>query len=157
MMNLRLGTFGGELTTSNDASSFSAWWRWLAFGNIGLAGLVATLAGFVGWVDGFVLAILLLAIRGAIRGLLAVGAVVLFVVAFPPLSCPTFWFCLAPLVWIWRDRQFSESRVRDVMEAVAVGFSMACLSTGFVRDAVPAWGGVFHGVACLVFSLQVVD
>ncbi len=156
MMNLRLGTFGGELTTSGDASRFSSWWRWLAVGNIGLAGLVATLAGFGGWADGFVLAAMILAIRGTVRGLLAVGSVMLFVAAFLPLLWPMFWFCLAPLVWIWRERQSARTLGRDVLEAVAVGFSMAWLSTGFVRDAVPAWGGALQGVACLVFSLQVV-
>lgn len=117
---------------------------------------MATLAGFGGWADGFVLAVMILAIRGAVRSLLAMGAVTLFVAAFPPFSWPTFWFCLAPLVWIWRERQLVRSLVRDVLEGVAVGFSMAWLSTGFVRDAVPAWGVALQGVACLVFSLQVV-
>jgi apolipoprotein N-acyltransferase len=128
----------------------------MVLGNIGLAALLATFAGVAGWADGFVLAVLILVMRGAVWSLFAVGAVLLFVVAFPPLSWPTCWFCFAPLVWIWRERRLSRSLVRDVLEAVAVGFLMALLSTGFVRDAVPAWGGVLHGVACLVFSLQVV-
>ena len=156
MLNLSLGTPGGELTTSSDVSRFCSRWQRMVLGNIGLAALLATFAGVTGWADGFVLAVLILVMRGTRRGLLAVGSVWLFVAAFPPLSWPTYWFCLAPLVWIWRERQLARSLIRDVLEGVAVGFSMAWLSTGFVRDAVPAWGGVLHGVACLVFSLQVV-
>ena len=144
-MNLRLGALEAEQTTSSDGSRFLSWWRWLTIGNIGLAGLVATLAGFGGWADGFVLAVLILVIRGSVRGLLAVAAVLLFVAAFPPLSWPTFWFCFAPLVWIWRERRLARSVGRDVLEAVAVGFSMGWLSTEFVRNAVPAWGGLLHG------------
>lgn len=155
-MDLRLRGFRGELTASGDVSRFSAWWRWLVLGNIRLAGLVAAPVGFCGWADGVVLAVLILSIRGGVRSLLAVGTVVLFVAAFPPFSWPTFWFCLAPLVWIWREWQLRRSPARNILEAMAVGFSMAWLSTGFVRDAVPAWGGALHGVACLVFSLQVV-
>ncbi len=155
-MNLRLGRFGGELTTSSDASRFTSWWRWSALGNIGLAGLVATLVGFVGWVDGFVLAFLLLVIRGSVRGLLALSTVVLYMVAFPPLSWPTFWFCLAPLVWIWREDQPASSLVWTIVEAIAVGLSMGWMSTGFIRDMVPAWGGVLHAAACFLFSLQLV-
>lgn len=158
-MNLRLGAFSGGLTKRGDAIRLSSWWRWLAVGNLGLAGLGAGLVvvpGFSGWADGCILAVVILAIRGTVRCLIAVGAVALFVMAFPPLSWPTFWFCFAPLVWIWREKRLAESQVRDLLEAMAVGFSMCWLSTGFVRDAVPAWGGVLHAAACLVFSMQVV-
>ncbi len=155
-MNVRIKTIGGERTASVGSSENSPWWRWLVLGNVGIAGLIATLAGFGSWPDGFVLAVLILAMRGAVRSLLAVGTVVLFVAAFPPFSWPTCWFCLAPFVWIWRERQLARSLARDVVESVAIGFAMAWLSTGFVRDVVPAWGGALHGVACFVFSLQVV-
>ena len=90
------------------------------------------------------------------RRILAISAVLLFTVSFPPFSWPTWWFCLVPLVWLWRDQNVNLSRLRLTLEAVVIGFAMAWVSTGFVRDAVPVGGGVLHGAACLVFSLQFV-
>ncbi len=150
------GLCNRELAAPADVGRSMARSHWLVLGSIGLASAVTAVAAFSSWADGIVLAVMIFAVRGTVRRLLALGTVVLFVAAFPPFFWPTFWFCLAPLVWIWRERRLARSLIRDVLEAVAVGFAMAWLSTGFVRDAVPAWGGVLQGAACLVFSLQVV-
>ena len=106
------------------------------------------------WVDGLVFVGTALAVQGARRRLCAVGTVALFTLSFPPWSWPTYWFCLAPLVWIWRDPEPKQPLTRIVLEAVAIGFAMGWLSTGFVRAAIPAWGWLLHSAACIVFSLQ---
>ncbi len=108
------------------------------------------------WIDAIVVVAAAFAVQGAARRLCAVGTVALFTMSFPPWSWPTCWFCLAPLVWIWREREPDLSLARLGMEAVAVGFAMGWLSTGFVRAAVPAWGWLLHGAACSIFSLQFV-
>ncbi|MEZ6034947.1 MAG: nitrilase-related carbon-nitrogen hydrolase [Planctomycetaceae bacterium] len=97
-----------------------------------------------------------LIISGITRQLLAVGTGILFTVSFPPYSWSTSWFCLAPMMWLWRDKALQISRRRLVVEAVTIGFSMAWLSTGFVRDTLPAFGSFVHAAACCVFSMQFV-
>ncbi len=57
---------------------------------------------------------------------------------------------------MWREQEPTRLRVRHALEAVAIGFAMGWLSTGFVRAAIPAWGCLLHGAACTVFSLQLV-
>ena len=47
------------------------------------------------------------------------------------------------------------SRLRLSVESIAIGFSMAWLSTGFVRDSLPVFGSFVHAGACFVFSLQI--
>lgn len=119
--------------------------------------VLSTLIGLsFSWTDAIVLAGAAFAVQGLGRRLWAAGAVCLFTLSFPPWSWPTCWFCLAPLVWIWRQSEPRQSMARVVLEAVGVGFAMCWLSTGFVRSAIPAWGCVFHSVACVIFSLQVV-
>lgn len=121
------------------------------------AGLVtATLAIGVSlsWVDALVFVGTAFAVQGATRRLCAAAAVILFTVSFPPWSWPAYWFCLAPLVWIWREPEPKQPLARHALEAVAIGFAMCWLSTGFARAAIPAWGWLLHGAACLVFSLQ---
>jgi apolipoprotein N-acyltransferase len=90
------------------------------------------------------------------RRILAIGAVLLFTASFPPYSWPTWSFCLAPLVWIWRDPSVRLSRLRLMLEAVMIGFAMGWTSTAFVRAGLPAYGGVIHAAACVVFSAPVV-
>lgn len=155
MMTVRNDAFDLDRKPFIELSGFFRG-RSLWLGKLVLAGLIAAITVFSRSSDPVILTGLMLMIRGAVRSLFAVGAVVLFVVAFPPLSWPTFWFCSAPLVWIWRERKLTPSWQHDLLEAVVVGFSMAWLSTGFVRDLVPRWGVVLHGVACLLLSLQVV-
>lgn len=121
-----------------------------------LVGAVSAITRYVGWGDGLLLAVMLFVIQGAGRRLLAVAAVLLFTAAFPPLSWPTVWFGFTPLVWIWREKVRKRSMAWDILEAVAIGFTMVWFSTGFVRDAVPVWGVVVQADACLVFSLHVV-
>jgi len=128
----------------------------VAMAHAGLVAVTLLIAESFSWTDALVFAGAALAVQGARRRLCAVGAVALFTVAFPPWSWPTFWFCLAPLVWIWREEERNQSLGRHVLEAVAIGFAMGWLSTGFVRAAIPAWGSLLHGAACVVFSLQFV-
>lgn len=104
--------------------------------------------------DAIVLGSVALTVRGVSRRLYAVCAIICFAASFPPFSWPTVWFCLAPLVWMWREQNVDWSGRRVTLEAIAVGFAMGWLSTGFVRTAVPAWGWLLHSAACFVFSLQ---
>lgn len=110
----------------------------------------------ISWIDAIVFVAAVCVVQGTARRLSVVGAVALFRLSFPPCSWPTYWFCLAPLVWIWRERQSDHSLARLALEAVSVGFAMGWLSTGFVRAAIPARGWLLHAAACLVFSLQFV-
>lgn len=55
---------------------------------------------------------------------------------------------------MWRDHKLEMSSLRLTTEAVAIGFAMEWLSTGFVRAGLPAWGWLVQALACLVFSLQ---
>ena len=127
--------------------------RWLANA---VGGIVLVIAAVRGWHDVVVLTIMVAVVAGMARRILAVGAVLLFTVAFPPHSWPVWWFCLAPLVWIWRDRTLKQSLFQCVVEAVVIGFALGWLSTGFVRAGLPAFGWLVHVAACLVFSLQFV-
>ncbi|NQT15986.1 MAG: hypothetical protein HQ582_24740 [Planctomycetes bacterium] len=127
---------------------------WRMLGHVALASAILLIGGWFSWKDAVVLTGAAVAVRGATRRLLAVGVVVLFSGSFPPLSWPTYWFCFAPLVWMWREREPKQPVARHALEAVAIGFAMGWLSTGFVRAAVPAWGWLLHGGACIVFSLQ---
>jgi hypothetical protein len=185
------------------ASSFSTQWRPRfrpVVAHVGFLAAVVLAGAAFSWRDAIVLVGIGIAVQGATRRLLAAGAVLLFTVAFPPLSWPTYWFCLAPLVWIWREREPRASRAEDIrsverlmrpkpsasadadasasfrgtpgssgslkdrgyerslrrvaLEGIAIGFAAAWLSTGFVRAAIPAWGWILHGAACVVFSLQ---
>lgn len=123
------------------------------------AGLVAAtiLIGLsISWIDAIVFAGAAFAVQGTARRLWAVGTVALFTASFPPYSWPTYWICLAPLVWIWREPQPRQSLARQVLESLALGFAMGWLSTGFVRTVIPAQGWLLHAAACLLYSLQFV-
>lgn len=126
-------------------------WLGLCFGSILL--LIGLLRN---WHDALVLIGTVALVAGRIRRVLAVSTVLLVMVSFPPFSWPTWWFCLAPMLWMWRDPALKISGLRLTAEAVVVGFTMGWLSTGFVRAGVPAWGWLIHAAGCLVFSLQFV-
>jgi apolipoprotein N-acyltransferase len=98
--------------------------------------------------------LMLVMVTGAARRILAASVPILFNLAFPPFSWPTWFFCLAPMLWLWRDQELRLSRLRLVAEAVAIGFAMGWFSTEFVRAGIPAWGWLVHAAACFVFSLQ---
>lgn len=119
-------------------------------------GLALIIVAAFGWPDVIVLSGMAALVAGATRRVFAISAVLLLTVSFPPFSWPTWWFCLTPLLWIWRDREIVLSESRIIVEAVAVGFAMGWLSTGFVRASLPSFGWLIHAAACLLFSLQVV-
>lgn len=118
--------------------------------------LVVIIAAAIGWPTAIVLGGMVAVVTGTTRRVLAIGTVLLFATSFPPFSWPTWWFCLVPMLWIWRDRSLKLPMYRIAMEAVAVGFAMGWLSTGFVRAGVPTFGWLIHAAACLLFSLQFV-
>jgi apolipoprotein N-acyltransferase len=120
------------------------------------SGALLLLAATFGWHDVFVLTAMVAIVAGTTRRILAVCTVLLFTVSFPPFSWPTWWFCLAPLLWMWRERASKRTVFQCAVEALAVGFAMGWLSTEFVRAGLPAWGWLVHAAACLVFSLQFV-
>lgn len=124
--------------------------------HVALIATTITVGVSFSWIDGFVVAGAGLIVQGAGRRLWAVAAAVLFTVSFPPYCWATWWLCLAPLVWIWREWEPKQSLGHQGAEAIAIGFAMGWLSTGFVRAGVPSWGWLLHGCACLVFSLQIV-
>ena len=93
-------------------------------------------------------------VAGSTRQLRAVTVVLLFTISFPPYSWPTSWFCLGPMMWLWRDHGVKLSRLRVCAESIAIGFAMAWTSTGFVRAGLPAFAELVHAAACPVFSLQ---
>lgn len=121
-----------------------------------VVGLILAVAAASGRYDVMVVIGMAAVVAGTQRRALAIAAVLLFTVSFPPLSWPTWWFCLTPLFWIWREQALKLTVVQIVAEAAAIGFAMGWLSTGFVRAALPVWGGVIHATACLLFSLQIV-
>ncbi|MCX7387557.1 MAG: hypothetical protein NTX48_12910 [Planctomycetales bacterium] len=123
---------------------------WLALLFVVVVILIFTLRE---WQDGIVLWGLLLLV-GRSRRIYAISIVLLFTVSFPPYSWPTSWFCLGPMMWMWRDQAVKLSRLRITAEAIAIGFTMGWTSTGFVRAGLPAFGELVHAAACLVFSLQ---
>jgi len=106
------------------------------------------------WQDAVALTAMTGIVVGSTRQLRAVTDVLLFALSFPPWSLPTWWFCLGPMMWLWRDDRVSLSRLRLCSEGTAIGFMMGWTSTGFVRDGLPAFGWLVHAAACLVFSLQ---
>lgn len=112
--------------------------------------------GLLTWLDVIVLSGMAAIVTGTPRRLLALATVLLFTVAFPPYSWPTWWFCLAPLLWMWRDQASNLSMLRIAIEGLAIGFAMCWFSTGFVSATFSTWGWLVHTVACLVFSFQVV-
>jgi len=123
---------------------------WLALLFVVVVILIFTLRE---WQDGIVLWGLLLLVGRSLR-IYAISIVLLFTVSFPPYSWPTSWFCLGPMMWMWRDQAVKLSRLRITAEAIAIGFTMGWTSTGFVRAGLPAFGELVHAAACLVFSLQ---
>jgi apolipoprotein N-acyltransferase len=114
------------------------------------------LTATLGCHDVFVLTAMVAIVAGMTRRILALGTVLLFTVSFPPFSWSTWWFCLAPMLWIWRDQNLERTRYQCVVEAVAIGFAVGWLSTGFVRAGLPVFGWLVHAAACMVFSLQFV-
>jgi len=120
------------------------------------SGAFLIVATTLGLHDVFVLAAMVAIVTGTTRRILATGTVLLYTVSFPPFSWPTWWFCVAPLVWMWRDRALKRTTFQCLAEAMAIGFAMGWLSTGFVRAGIPAWGWLVHAAACVVFSLQFV-
>ncbi len=117
---------------------------------------VGAIAAVNGWDLPFALAAIVAIVAGRARQFLAIASVLLFTVSFPPFSWPAWWICLAPLMWIWRDRATKLNKFQLAAEAVVIGFSIGWLSTGFVRAVLPSWGWLIHAVACLLFSLRVV-
>lgn len=112
-------------------------------------------AAVLDWQNMLVVAGLATIVSGIIRQILAIGTFSLFLVSFPPYSWPTSWLCLAPMMWLWRDRPVSLSWLRLSAEGLGVGFSMAWFSTEFVRDSLPVFGSLVHALACLIFSMQI--
>lgn len=128
---------------------------WMLVGVVGVVGTQLAIVGFFDWSDVCVVFVMTVAVHGRDRRLMSVVSVVLFTGSFPPYSWPTWWFCFVPILWMWRNQELKLSMIRLGLEAVAVGFAMGWLSTGFVRTALPAWGWVIHAVACVLYSLQV--
>jgi apolipoprotein N-acyltransferase len=130
--------------------------KWTSWEFAGMLGVLVAGSWWCGSSDGLVLTALMAVVRGLQRRALAVATVLLYTGAFPPYSWPTVWCCFAPLAWMWREREPQRRWDSDVLEALAVGFAMGWLSTGFVREAFPTEGAVLHATACFALSLPVV-
>ena len=122
--------------------------------------------------DAAVVALSVAVIQGAVRRLLALAAILMLPAAFPPWELPCYAFCLAPLVWMWQERDIQEgerpfserkatvagvatrSRLRAAIEGLAMGFAAAWLASGFLRDALWSRGWMIQAIACLAFGLQ---
>lgn len=114
-------------------------------------------APWLHWSDLLVLSAAASLVVGTRRRALALLSPLLFWLAFPPFSLPTWCCCYSPLIAIWRDRRIQLSRFRLLAEAIAIGFAMAWISTGFVRTGFPARGYLLHSILSLLFSLQIVS
>jgi len=125
--------------------------QWLAIGVNGISLIVVAVHD---WQNAIVLTVMAAIVAGSTRQLCGVTAVLLFTVSFPPFSWPTSWFCLGPMVWLWRDHGVKHSRFRVGVEAIAIGFAMGWISTGFIRAGLPAFAELVHAAASLVFSLK---
>ncbi len=86
----------------------------------------------------------------------AVVTVVLFWLAFPPASLPTYWLCFVPLIFAWRNVSTTTSSRRVVAEAIVIGMAVAWVSTSFVRDAIPHGSYLLHLLAVSVYGLSYV-
>ena len=122
--------------------------------------------------DAAVVALSVAVIQGAVRRLLALAAILMLPAAFPPWELPCYAFCLAPLVWMWQERDIQEgerpfsekkatvagvatgSRLRAAIEGLSMGFAAAWLASGFLRDALWSRGWMIQAIACLAFGLQ---
>ncbi len=106
-------------------------------------------------VDLAVLAGIALACTTPMRCGVAMWFIGLWMAAYSPLLLPTYWISTFPLAWLWQHRP-RQRVLQTVVESLAVGFAVAWFSTPFVRDAIPVWGGMAHGVGCLLFGCQLV-
>ena len=109
--------------------------------------------------DVIVIALVIASVRRIRRGILAMSAVAMFALSFPPYSLPLWFVSLVPLACLWRSgnaKGRSVSIARLVVEALAVGFALSWFSTRFVSAATPKLGWVVHSIGCIVFSLQIV-
>lgn len=82
MYNMRLDTMNEELAAFNYWHQFATRWRRTSLGMIVVLVTVTLFFG-LSWKCGFLMTTVILAIRGTDRGLLAIGSVALYVVAFP--------------------------------------------------------------------------
>src|SRR3990172_3536033 len=122
---------------------------------LGLAvGVLILCRGTLDAPDALVLGTIVLVVSGAARTLAALSSVLLWVVAFPPLALPTYWFCLVPVTWMSRQPSPRTTMVRVGVETLAIGFAAAWFSTGFVREAMPSGGSVAHAIGCFLFGIQ---
>jgi apolipoprotein N-acyltransferase len=139
----RLGSVGRQLTA-----------RLALLGSA--TGVILLVRGRVPVEDTLPLACIALFVSGAWRSAAALISVLLWVLAYPPLALPTYWICLTPLAWMWRESGRPRSVARCSLEALAIGFAIAWFSTHFVRDAVPNCGIVAHVMGCLFFGGQLI-
>ncbi len=107
-----------------------------------------------GWEEVLSLAVVIVVTRRLWRKMAALSSVLLFAAAFPPWGWPTWLICFTPLILLWRGSE-GRSIGRDVAEAVAIGFAMCWMTTGFVRDAVAVRGWLLQASGCLLFGLQI--
>jgi apolipoprotein N-acyltransferase len=107
--------------------------------------------------DALVLAVLAAIIRRPIRCVVGLGSVALSVLALPPALLPTYWVASTPLVVLWRSRRGEPSQtVKCGFEAFAIAFTTGWLSTSFIRAAIPTYGWLIHGLACVLYGCQFV-
>ena len=95
-----------------------------------------------------------LVIRGMRRRAVGLAAVALFTLSFPPFVPALFWFSLTPLAILWRFPETLSGR-RAAAEGIALGMAMGWSATVFIHHVIPAFGWLFHGIGCFLFSLQI--
>jgi apolipoprotein N-acyltransferase len=93
-------------------------------------------------------------VRGWKRLTGAMAVIPLWMAAYPPCTLPTYWIALAPLMWIWRGSVSGVSIPRASLEALSIGFAIAWMSTGFVRDAIPVRAELAQAIGCVLFGCQ---
>jgi len=84
------------------------------------------------------------------------ASVALLTASFPLWNLPTWWFCFAPLLWLWGTGSDSVSGYRVAVEAFVIGFIISWLPTAFMREVVPAGGCYLQAAFCLFYALQMI-
>jgi apolipoprotein N-acyltransferase len=102
--------------------------------------------------DAIVLLVVALKLGGGQRAAIGLLAILGFAVTFPPLAWPLYGVCGMPLVWLWR--RVGPPRAW-VGEAFGIGFAQCWLTSPFVRADFGQFGVVVHGLASVLFGLQV--
>jgi len=86
------------------------------------------------------------------RAVAVLSVAVGFATSYPPLSWPTYWFCLTPLIWLIRSS--GSERSRWAVEAFGMGFAACWLSAPFLGCDYGRGNLPIRMIASALFGLQ---